>query len=212
MTDAVSEAPRTLDRGVARRQAFLEAARAVFLESGYEAASVNEVVRQAGGSLATLYAQFGNKEGLFLAVAADQHERFARAISAACDPNLPLEDGLQAMGEQFLKVLLGKDNLAFYRIVVGEGRKFPQLMQKFASGYAGVRDMVVKYLSIRAEREGVRFENPETAASYFFDVVRARYHYKAMAEPGFALSPQELEKHVRTTVKYFLHGALEHEP
>lgn len=208
MSDAVSEATRSLDRGVARRHAFLEAARAVFLESGYEAASVNEVVRRAGGSLATLYAQFGNKEGLFLAVAADQHERFARAISAACDPDLPLEQGLQAMGEQFLKVLLGKDNVAFYRIVVGEGRKFPQLMQKFTSGYTNVRDMVVNYLSIRAEREGVEFDNPEAAASYFFDAVRARNHYKAMADQDFELPPQELAKHVQMTVKYFLHGTL----
>ena len=40
----------------ARRHAFLLAAREVFLEQGYEEASVNDVVRRAGGSLATLYA------------------------------------------------------------------------------------------------------------------------------------------------------------
>ncbi|MBS0385347.1 MAG: helix-turn-helix transcriptional regulator, partial [Proteobacteria bacterium] len=47
-----------MDRGVARRHAFLLSAREVFLEQGYEQASVNDVVRRAGGSFATLYAQF----------------------------------------------------------------------------------------------------------------------------------------------------------
>ena len=42
---------RVPDRGVARRQAFLQAAREVFLEQGYEAASVNDVVRLAGGQI-----------------------------------------------------------------------------------------------------------------------------------------------------------------
>ena len=73
---------RALDRGVARKQAFLQAAREVFLEHGYEAASVNEVVRRAGGSLATLYSQYGSKEGLFLAVAAE-HPGEHRRIDAA---------------------------------------------------------------------------------------------------------------------------------
>ena len=68
----------------------LQAAREVFLEQGYEAASVNDVVRRAGGSLATLYAQFGNKEGLFQAVTQDQHERFTRAMTPDSVDHLPL--------------------------------------------------------------------------------------------------------------------------
>ena len=55
-------------RGEARRRAFLDAAGKVFLAQGLGNASVNDVVRLAGGSLATLYQQFGSKEGLFLAM------------------------------------------------------------------------------------------------------------------------------------------------
>ena len=40
----------------------------LFLERGFAGASVNELVRIAGGSLATLYAEFGTKEKLFEAV------------------------------------------------------------------------------------------------------------------------------------------------
>jgi len=57
-------------RGAARRQAMLDAACEVFLEHGFEGASVADVVRRSGGSLATLYASFGSKEGLFEAIVA----------------------------------------------------------------------------------------------------------------------------------------------
>lgn len=85
MTRALaSQTPAQLhvsDRGVARRQGFLRAARAVFLEQGYEAASVNDVVCVAGGSLATLYAQFASKENLFLAVCEEQREQAVAAMT-----------------------------------------------------------------------------------------------------------------------------------
>ena len=196
---------RHVDRGVARRHAFLLAAREVFLEQGYEQASVNDVVRRAGGSLATLYAQFGNKEGLFLAVAQDQHERFVAAITPECVDHLDLEDGLQAIGERYLKAILARDNLAFFRIIVGEGRKFPQLLQRYiATGADKVRAVVVDFLKSHASQ----IENPEMVASYFLELMRSRHQYRALADETYALSNADLTQHVRTGVRFFLNGAL----
>ena len=200
---------RGVDRGVARRQAFLKAAREVFLEFGFEGASVNEIVRRAGGSLATLYTQYGNKEGLFLAVAQDQNERFLREILPVCAEDLPLEQGLQVMGEQLLRALLTRDNLAFYRIIVGEGRKFPQLLQRYVtSGAERIRGAIAAYVRARAQKEGIDIPDPEVTAAYFLDVVRSRHHYYSLANPEYQLTDQELSAHVRAAVGFFLHGAL----
>ncbi|MBI3439694.1 MAG: TetR/AcrR family transcriptional regulator [Proteobacteria bacterium] len=196
---------RHVDRGVARRHAFLLAAREVFLEQGYEEASVNDVVRRAGGSLATLYAQFGNKEGLFLAVAQDQHERFVQAITPECVDHLKLEDGLQAIGERYLAALLTRDNLAFFRIIVGEGRKFPQLLQRYmATGADKVRAVVVDFLKSHA----TQVENPDMVASYFLELMRSRHQYRALSDENYVLSDKDLAQHVRTGVRFFLNGAL----
>lgn len=198
-----------LDRGVARRHAFLKAAREVFLEFGFEAASVNEIVRRAGGSLATLYSQYGNKEGLFLAVAQDQNDRFVREILPACGDDLPLEEGLQVMGEQLLRAILTRDNLAFYRIVVGEGRKFPQLLQRYvATGAERIRGAIAAYVRARALKEGIEIPDPELTAAYFLDIVRSRHHYYSLANPAYTVTPAELTVHVRAAVQFFLHGAL----
>ena len=52
-----------------RRGAILDAAEALFLEQGYDRTSLAEIVKKSGGSLATLYDLFGNKQGLLHAIA-----------------------------------------------------------------------------------------------------------------------------------------------
>ncbi|RYD43145.1 MAG: TetR/AcrR family transcriptional regulator, partial [Sphingomonadales bacterium] len=46
-----------------RQSAILDAAESLFLEQGYERTSLAEIVKTSGGSLATLYELFGNKQG-----------------------------------------------------------------------------------------------------------------------------------------------------
>src|SRR3546814_5445337 len=52
-----------------RHEAILDAAEALFIEQGYDRTSLAEIVRRSGGSLATLYELFGNKQGLLHAIA-----------------------------------------------------------------------------------------------------------------------------------------------
>lgn len=52
-----------------RHEAILDSAEALFIEQGYERTSLAEIVRRSGGSLATLYELFGNKQGLLHAIA-----------------------------------------------------------------------------------------------------------------------------------------------
>ncbi|QGZ94292.1 TetR/AcrR family transcriptional regulator [Terricaulis silvestris] len=195
---------RAPDRGVARRQAFLQAAREVFLEQGYEAASVNDVVRRAGGSLATLYAQFGNKEGLFLAVTQDQHERFIRDITPDSVDHLQLEAGLQAIGEHYVRALLMPENLAFFRIVVGEGRKFPEHLQRYIyTGAERVRAVIARFLEAR----GAQIDDHEMAASYLLELWRSRHHYRALADDAYRVTDRELSEHVGAAVCFFMRAA-----
>lgn len=195
---------RAPDRGEARRQAFLEAAREVFMTQGYEAASVNDVVRIAGGSMATLYAQFGNKGGLFLAVMADQRERFARAITPECTEGGTLEQGLQAMGEHYLRALLDRSNLAFYRIVAGESRKFPQDLQTYiATGNDTVREQIARLIKSAKEQ----INDPEMVAGFLVDAWRSRHHFKALADESYAITDTELSAHIRAVNDLVLNGA-----
>lgn len=63
-----SRGARPLQR-TQRHEAILDAAEALFIEQGYDRTRLAEIVRRSGGSLATLYELFGNKQGLLHAIA-----------------------------------------------------------------------------------------------------------------------------------------------
>lgn len=196
---------RQPDRGVARRHAFLQAAREVFLEHGYEAASVNDVVRLAGGSLATLYAQFGNKEGLFLAFMQDQHDRFAREMRPPGNVDeLPLEEALQVVGEHFLRRLLQRDSLAFFRVMVSEGSKVPEQLRRYFT--TGGSNMIHDELIAQLTRAGLNETDARESVGYFIELLRSRHHFQAITEEHYEVSDAELKAHVARAVRFLLNG------
>jgi AcrR family transcriptional regulator len=67
-------------RTAGTQRALLDAAREVFVEQGFAAASIAEVVRRAGSSVGSLYHHFGGKSELFIAL---WHEHQAAHDQAA---------------------------------------------------------------------------------------------------------------------------------
>src|SRR3546814_12467108 len=87
-------------RGELRTERFLDAAMDAFIEKGYRRASLGEIVRQAGGSMSTLYRAFGDKEGLAHAII----ERHMATVTARLQDlslsGLPPESALALVGER----------------------------------------------------------------------------------------------------------------
>ena len=63
MTDRLPKTPRGRNRAVE----LLRCAIDVFIEYGYEGASLSRIIERSGGSRTVIYQVYGNKEGLFLA-------------------------------------------------------------------------------------------------------------------------------------------------
>lgn len=58
--------------------ALLLSANELFLDKGYDAVSLDDIVQHAGGSKASIYKYFGNKEGLFTAICDYRRELFLK--------------------------------------------------------------------------------------------------------------------------------------
>ena len=110
----------------ARREQFVAAAERLFLQHGFEKTSVNAIVREAGGSLATLYAEFGTKEALFESVVSQRATRFPQTHSLPRD-RYEAETELHRLATYMLRRMLSEDSLAMYRICVHEAPRFPAL-------------------------------------------------------------------------------------
>ena len=89
-----------------RRSAILRAARVCFLDRGFLRTSISEIIAISGGSRATIYHEFGSKEGLFAALIS----------SVLTDMRLPeIADGppekvLREFGVNYLEQLLDPES------------------------------------------------------------------------------------------------------
>jgi len=102
-------------KGTATRTAILDAAHAVFRDTGYYASSISEITRRAGFSLATFYQYFNNKEQVFQKLNDVVIERFTNKAESLSLVGLDFDNRLK----KIITLLYDhtKNNLAFHRIL-----------------------------------------------------------------------------------------------
>ena len=199
-------APRT-PRGELRRAALLEAAQEVFLEQGYEGASIEEIVRRVGGSKASLYAYFGSKQGLFWEVAGAATEQFLTELAVPTEADAEIEKTLYSIGMRFLRGFLDPAGCRMFRTLIAESQRFPELARQFFErGPQRVRRALGQYLHLQHQAGRIDCADPETAASQFVELVKGLPHARVMLSvepfpPGF-----DPEQHVAGAVRMFLYG------
>jgi AcrR family transcriptional regulator len=101
---ADSLAPSSLAHGVGKReetkrtnrQAILDAARQVFGEMGYEAASVRDIIRRTPLSVGAFYNYYRSKEEVYEALSADGARRFKPILRAEYDKATDFDSFLRA--------------------------------------------------------------------------------------------------------------------
>jgi AcrR family transcriptional regulator len=104
------------ERGQATRQQIVAEATRLFAEAGYEAASIDAVLRACGISRGALYHHFASKEALFTAVLEAEEARVAEALIASTQGLSDPLDMLRAGCSAWLQ--MAASDLAVRRIVL----------------------------------------------------------------------------------------------
>jgi len=190
-----------------KAESILAAAQRVFVVSGFGAASMDAIAREAGASKATVYAYFASKEELFGAVVARESERYAEGFSAGELDPVDARGSLQIIAERFLRLLLSPDVIAMNRIIVGEVTRFPVLAEVFwQAGPERIRVQVEGFLRRAADAGALKLADPRLAAGQFAALVRGELHFRAL----LGLSPVDeasllaaAENAVATFIKAF---------
>lgn len=187
--DIVPPAPTATDRRNDRRRAMLQAAETLFLERGYEAVTLSQVVQRSGGSLATLYAFFGNKAGLLRAVLAPRDDELWFR-DRLFDDDVPPARVLARVAADLFAKLTSPRTLRMLRIVMGESLRDPSFAQAF---HQQVRlpliDQLAERLASWTRRGEARVDRPHDAAAQFMGMLL--YGYEVFALSGACADEQE---------------------
>jgi AcrR family transcriptional regulator len=190
---------RTRPRGEVRRAQILDAATEIFLENGYGGATIDLVVERAGASKATVYSFFGGKDGLFAAIV---EERVQRILSAFGDPEVVHSDvrhALAHIAERYMEVAMAPDAIGFYRLIIAEGIRFPELARTFYQlGPERTQAHLAGMLSVWRKRGLIRLDDPQLAAVQFIDAVSGDLHRRAMV----GIMPKNLRAAIQRNIDH----------
>lgn len=106
-----------------KRLTILDAAKGVFLERGYVAASMAQVSARVGGSKQTLYKYFASKEELFVAVMLEKGGVQVEPMFDAFHGSENLAQAVRRFALAFARFVAGDEIIAFRRIVYAEFAK-----------------------------------------------------------------------------------------
>lgn len=140
----------------ARCDAMIEHARAQIMAVGVDRFNINEVLRQAGGSKATLVKYFGDRTGL-IAAAIGAEARSAMAefgFDTAIPLSMPLKEALECVLGGVLRFYLQPGALSLYRAVVGAASSDPRGAAGFYhEGHAVIISTIAQILENRKGRD-----------------------------------------------------------
>lgn len=192
-------------RGEARRDALLAAARAIFLEKGYAGTSLDEVVKRTGGSKASVYTYFGNKEGLFAAMFAERCQAFLAMIAIPDTLADNLEDTLRDFASRLLEASLSAERIAMIRALAAEADRFPALAEMaYNTGPRYGLGLMAEFLRRHHEAGLIHCPRPDLAAIRFLESVKGHPQWRALL--GLPPFPPDFsrEDYIHEAVRAFL--------
>jgi TetR/AcrR family transcriptional repressor of mexJK operon len=197
---------RRVPRGQKRREEIAAIAERIFLERGFTETTMQLVAARAGASKETLYRHFGNKEELFAEIVRRRSARITGGQDGELDMNGAPREVLGRLGLNLLLFLTRADSLSFYRIMVAEAARVPDLGRIFyAQGPARVLGEVARYLGCATRRGELRCPEPELAAKLFLGAILANHQVLGLVAPGLEpFTGKKMRAHAEEAVSLFL--------
>jgi TetR/AcrR family transcriptional regulator, mexJK operon transcriptional repressor len=120
---------KPVEEAESKRERIIRLAGALFLDRGYDAVSINDIIEVAGGSKGTIYSNFGSKEKLFEAVV----EKMCHDVTIKIDTRSSgtLTEQLTRIGQSFVSMVISEPILQFHRLMTSIGRAFPEAGRLF---------------------------------------------------------------------------------
>jgi AcrR family transcriptional regulator len=186
-----------------KRRQILDGARRVFLELGFDGASMGEIARAAGVSKGTLYVYFDDKCRLFEAIV--EEEKIEQSKTAFnFDPGRDVDTTLPEFGRAYIALLCRPGGGSAIRTVMAIAERMPEVGSRF---YEQVIASNVKrfatYLEARAEHGELVIDNFELAAWQFMQMCQATLFQAFIFQAKPSPSPEQIATVVDSATRVF---------
>jgi len=189
-----------------KRRQIIDGACRVFLDRGFDAASMGEIARQARVSKGTLYVYFKSKEELFEAIVGEQCNAQAEQIFTFDANDRDVTAVLTRLGITFVQFLCRRPGgISPLRTVIAIADRMPELGAKFyRAGPAFGISSLKAYLEQQVAHGVLKPHDSEVIAAQFIDSCLSLTFKPMLFNFAGPPSDAEISRVVRSAVRTFV--------
>jgi AcrR family transcriptional regulator len=187
-----------------KRRQILDGARKVFMDLGFDGASMNEIARAAGVSKGTLYVYFADKSRLFEAMVEDEALEKAK-IAYNLDPRRDVETTLREFGRAYVGGMCRPGGGSSIRTVMAIAERMPEVGRQFYQNVlAKTINGLADYLQAHVGPSDLTIEDCGLAAAQFIQMCQATLFLPFVFQAEPAPSAERIARVVDSATRIFL--------
>lgn len=187
-----------------KRRQILDGARKVFMDLGFDGASMNEIARAAGVSKGTLYVYFADKSRLFEAIVEDEALEKGK-ITYNLDPGRDVETTLREFGRTYIGAMCRPGGGSSIRTVMAIAERMPDVGRQFYENVlAKTINSLAAYLQAHVGPDDLAIEDCQLAAAQFMQMCQATLFLPFVFQAEPAPSAERIARVVDSATRLFL--------
>jgi AcrR family transcriptional regulator len=194
------------DEETSKRRQIIDGARKVFMDLGFDGASMGEIARAAGVSKGTLYVYFADKSRLFEAIVEDETLMQGK-ISFNFDPGRDVITTLTEFGQAYIAMICRPGGGSAIRTVMAIAERMPDVGRRY---YENVLEQTISrlaaYLDARVKLKELAIDDCQLAASQFMLMCQASLFLPFIFQAAPAPTPERIAQVIGSATRMFLAG------
>jgi AcrR family transcriptional regulator len=188
----------------AKRRQILDGARKVFMDLGFDGASMGVIARTAGVSKGTLYVYFADKNRLFEAIVEQENLEQAK-VAFNFDPARDVETTLKEFGTAYIQLLCRPGGGSAIRTVMAIAERMPDVGRRYYQHVLeNTIDRLTSYLDAKVAVGDLAISDCHLAASQFMMMCQASLFLPFIFQAAPAPSSEQIDTVVDSAIRMFL--------
>jgi AcrR family transcriptional regulator len=192
------------DEDSSKRRQILDGARKVFMNLGFDGASMGEIARSAGVSKGTLYVYFADKNRLFEAIVEEEALEKGE-VAFNLSPERDAATTLLEFGEAYIAMLCRPGGGSAIRTVMAIAERMPEVGRRYYERVLEKSiDQLAAYLEARVRARELAIEDCQLAASQFMLLCQASLFLPFIFQAAPPPSAERITEVIESATRMFL--------
>ncbi len=188
-----------------KRARILQAAKAIFLKSGYHGTSMNQIAQEAGVTKLTVYNHFQDKVNLFICAITETCEETLCTKQFDLDTSADFYQTLFIVCSRALQIIYSPEALKLDHVLLElAAEQNPLALQFFEASHTRMENQLAEFFQKAAQLGFIQADDPIYQTELLLTLLLGVRHHMVLLGITAAPNAQELEQIIRDAINLFL--------